>query len=393
MTWADTLPVIFMALMGLSMLAYVVLDGYDLGVGLLLHRADDPHKDTMIASIGPFWDANETWLVLGVGILLIAFPKAHGMILTALYLPVALMLVGLILRGVAFDFRVKAEAAHKPAWNFAFFAGSGIAAASQGWMLGRYITGFGEGWQYQAFAAAIALLLPAAYVLLGAGWLIMKTDGDLQRLAVRWAKLAWAPVVVGMGLISLATPLVSSTVRSKWFAMPELIALLPIPLMTLAALVGVRAILNSHRVLGKVVLAALRADRDRVRARRLRPGLQPVPVRGDGPADAVAGGQRHRIAGRHRDRLRRHGAGHRRLHGVRLPRVLGQGGHAAATPEPGAPRQGSGRAQAVAAPWHFLNFLPLPQGQGSLRPGVLSTRRVSGLGTWSTHHSRRSCTA
>ena len=252
MTWADTLPVVFMALMGLSMLAYVVLDGYDLGVGLLLHRADDPHKDTMIASIGPFWDANETWLVLGVGILLIAFPKAHGMILTALYLPVALMLVGLILRGVAFDFRVKAEAAHKPAWNFAFFAGSGIAAASQGWMLGRYITGFGEGWQYQAFAAAIALLLPAAYVLLGAGWLIMKTDGDLQRLAVRWAKLAWAPVVVGMGLISLATPLVSATVRSKWFAMPELIALLPIPLMTLAALVGVRAILNSHRVLGKV---------------------------------------------------------------------------------------------------------------------------------------------
>jgi cytochrome d ubiquinol oxidase subunit II len=119
-------------------------------------------------------------------------------------------------------------------------------------MLGRYITGFGEGWHYQAFAAAIALLLPAAYVLLGAGWLIMKTDGDLQRLAVRWAKLAWAPVVVGMGLISLATPLVSATVRSKWFAMPELIALLPIPLMTLAALVGVRAILNSHRVLGKV---------------------------------------------------------------------------------------------------------------------------------------------
>jgi cytochrome d ubiquinol oxidase subunit II len=131
MNWADILPVVFMALMGVSMLAYVVLDGYDLGVGLLLHRADDPHKDTMIASIGPFWDANETWLVLGVGILLIAFPKAHGMILTALYLPVALMLVGLILRGVAFDFRVKAEAAHKPAWNFAFFAGSGIAAASQ----------------------------------------------------------------------------------------------------------------------------------------------------------------------------------------------------------------------------------------------------------------------
>jgi cytochrome bd ubiquinol oxidase subunit II len=99
----------------------------------------------MIASIGPFWDANETWLVLGVGILLIAFPKAHGMVLTALYLPVALMLIGLILRGVAFDFRVKAQDEHKPLWNRAFFAGS-AGRTAQGWMLGRYITGFAEGW-------------------------------------------------------------------------------------------------------------------------------------------------------------------------------------------------------------------------------------------------------
>jgi cytochrome bd ubiquinol oxidase subunit II len=241
-----------MALMGFSMLAYVVLDGYDLGVGLLLPRAGDAEKDRMIASIGPFWDANETWLVLGVGILLIAFPKAHGMILTALYLPVTLMLLGLILRGVAFDFRVKAQDSHKPLWNFAFFAGSGLAAAAQGWMLGRYITGLAEGWPYWLFAAAIALLLPAAYVLLGACWLIMKTEGELQAKAVRWAKTAWLPVVLGMGLISLATPVVSETVRGKWFAMPEFIALLPIPVVTLLALAGARAMLNSHRVRGKV---------------------------------------------------------------------------------------------------------------------------------------------
>ena len=252
MSWATALPVVFLGLMGAAMLAYVVLDGYDLGVGLLLHRATDAQKDTMISSIGPFWDANETWLVLGVGILLIAFPKAHGMVLGALYLPVALMLVGLILRGVAFDFRVKAHDTHKPRWNFAFFAGSGLAAAAQGWMLGRYITGLAEGWVYVGFAAVIALLLPAAYVLLGAGWLIMKTEGELQQLAVRWAKTAWAPVVLGMGLISVATPLVSETVRGKWFAMPEFIALLPIPLMTVLALLGARAMLNSHRVLGKV---------------------------------------------------------------------------------------------------------------------------------------------
>ncbi len=102
-----------------------------------------------------------------------------------------------------------------------------------------------QGWEYQLFAAVIALLLPAAYVLLGAGWLIMKTEGELQRQAVRWAKIAWPPVVVGMGLISLATPLVSATVRESWFSMPEFLALLPIPLMTVLALAGARAMLNS----------------------------------------------------------------------------------------------------------------------------------------------------
>jgi cytochrome d ubiquinol oxidase subunit II len=251
MSWAEALPVIFMALMGLAMLAYVVLDGYDLGVGLLLPRASDADKDTMIASIGPFWDANETWLVLGVGILLIACPKAHGMVLTALYLPVALMLVGLILRGVAFDFRVKARDDHKPLWNRAFFAGSGLAAVSQGWMLGHYITGLKPGWWYDAFAAVIALLLPAAYVLLGACWLVMKTDGELQRRARLWARISWAPVVLGMGLISVATPWVSSSVRERWFSMPEFIVLLPIPLATLAALLGIRWLLAGDRVLGR----------------------------------------------------------------------------------------------------------------------------------------------
>jgi cytochrome d ubiquinol oxidase subunit II len=246
--WTETLPVIFLALMGVAMLAYVVLDGYDLGVGMLLHRASDTQKDTMIASIGPFWDANETWLVLGVGILLIAFPRAHGMILGALYLPVALMLVGLILRGVAFDFRVKAHDDWKPLWNRAFFAGSMLAALSQGWMLGRYVTGFGEGWLFQVFALLIAVALPASYVLMGAGWLILKTEGELQQQAVTWARKAWPPLVIGMGLISLATPFVSATVRERWFTMPAFIALLPIPLATVAALVAVRAVLRSNAV-------------------------------------------------------------------------------------------------------------------------------------------------
>jgi cytochrome d ubiquinol oxidase subunit II len=252
MSFDQMLPVIFMALMGLAMLAYVVLDGYDLGVGLLLPRASDAQKDTMIASIGPFWDANETWLVLGVGILLIAFPKAHGMVLGAVYLPVALMLVGLILRGVAFDFRVKAQDSHKPLWNRAFFAGSGLAATAQGWMLGAYVTGLKPGWHYSAFSAAIALELPAAYVLLGACWLILKTEGELQRRALLWARLAWGPVVLGMGLISVATPWVSATVRERWFSMPEFIALLPIPLITVLTLAGLRVLLGNERALGRM---------------------------------------------------------------------------------------------------------------------------------------------
>jgi len=252
MSFDQILPVIFMALMGVSMLTYVVLDGYDLGVGLLIPRATDAQKDMMIASIGPFWDANETWLVLGAGILLIAFPKAHGVVLTALYLPVALMLIGLILRGVAFDFRVKARDEHKHLWNKAFFAGSGLASVSQGWMLGHYITGLGSGWQYELFAAAIALALPAAYVLIGAGWLIMKTEGELQAHAVKWARIAWPPVVIGIGLISLATPWVSATVRERWFSMPAFIALLPIPATTLAALVLLRLSLNWNRVRGSL---------------------------------------------------------------------------------------------------------------------------------------------
>src|SRR3954468_1248063 len=116
LTWTTILPLIFMAVMGLSLLAYVVLDGYDLGVGILLPLATDDEKDVMVSSIGPFWDANETWLVLGIGVFLIAFPVAHGIVLSALYLPVAVMLIGLVLRGVSFDFRVKARATRKDMW-------------------------------------------------------------------------------------------------------------------------------------------------------------------------------------------------------------------------------------------------------------------------------------
>jgi len=171
-------------------------------------------------------------------------------VLQALYLPVALMLIGLVLRGVAFDFRVKAKEGHKATWDRLFFAGSAIASIAQGWMLGRYVSGFGEGWNYPLFAAAIALALPMAYVLMGACWLVMKSEGALQEKAIGWAKLAWPPVVAGMVLISMATPWISETVRNRWFALPEIIALVTIPLSTAAALWTLRAILNTRIVRG-----------------------------------------------------------------------------------------------------------------------------------------------
>ena len=227
MTFDEALPVIFMVLMGISMLVYVISDGYDLGVGMLMHRATPAEKDVMIASIGPFWDANETWLVLGVGILLVAIARLA---------PQAAAL--------------KAKAARKPMWDRLFFAGSTLASATQGWMLGRYISGFGEGWNYPLFAAAIAVALPMAYVLLGATWLIMKTDGELQERAVRWARIAWAPMCGGLALISMATPWISETVRMRWFELPSIIALSAIPLMTVILLVAVRALLGTPIVRG-----------------------------------------------------------------------------------------------------------------------------------------------
>ena len=229
---AGWMPMVFLAVMGLAMLAYVVLDGYDLGVGVLMNRASDDDKDSMIASIGPFWDANETWLVLGVGILLTVFPLAHGVILGALYLPVAMMLIGLTLRGVAFDFRVKARAALKPLWNRAFFAGSVLASWSQGYMLGSLITGFDSSGWVIAFNAVIGAALVAAYCLLGAGWLIIKSEGELQLQAVRWAQASLFFTVAGIAAISVATPLVSQSIFDKWFAFPNIVLLLPIPAAT-----------------------------------------------------------------------------------------------------------------------------------------------------------------
>lgn len=232
------LPLVFAGLMGLSILVYVVLDGFDLGVGILLPAAEDAEKDTMIASIGPFWDANETWLVLAVGILLVAFPVAHGIILQALYLPVFVMLIGLVLRGVAFEFRAKVMAAEKDRWNQLFFTGSLMTALAQGWMLGIYIMGLEHTSFTVAFAALTAVCLAAGYAFIGGAWLVLKTEGELQRRAVRWSKAGLAFVVLGMAVVSLATPLVSPRIFERWFSMPEILLLAPLPLVSAGLVVA-----------------------------------------------------------------------------------------------------------------------------------------------------------
>jgi cytochrome d ubiquinol oxidase subunit II len=233
------LPLIFAMLMGLAILAYVILDGFDLGVGILVPLAKPDEQDMMVASIGPFWDANETWLVLGVGILLVAFPQAHGVILTALYLPVALMLIALMLRGVAFEFRAKATGWHQQLWNRLFFAGSLGTAVAQGMMLGGVVTGFREGPQFVGFELLVGLGLAGGYALLGATWLVIKTEGDLQAKALRWGKGAVFVAAAGVAAISLATPFASGNIMEKWFVWPRLLWLSPLPILTAAAFAGI----------------------------------------------------------------------------------------------------------------------------------------------------------
>jgi cytochrome d ubiquinol oxidase subunit II len=231
----EALPLIFTALMGGAILAYVVLDGYDLGVGMLMPAAERAEQDRMVGSIAPFWDANETWLVLGIGLLLVAFPAAHGVILGALYLPVAAMLVGLMLRGVAFELRIKAQGWHRELWNWLFWGGSFLASFAQGLMLGRYITGFGEGFGHWLFAVVVAGGLCGGYVVLGATWLVLKTEARLKEKAVAWARWGLLWIALGIALVSIATPLASETVREKWFAFPRIVLLSVLPLGTAAA--------------------------------------------------------------------------------------------------------------------------------------------------------------
>jgi cytochrome bd ubiquinol oxidase subunit II len=233
------LPIVFICLIGFALLVYSILDGYDLGIGILLPRDNEQQRDTMIASIGPFWDANETWLVLAVGILLIAFPAAHSMILGEFYLPVTFMLVGLILRGVAFDFRAKANVDHKENWDWAFRIGSLLATLTQGYMLGSYIVAFEKTPGAILFCVLSAVCVAAAYCFIGAAWLLIKTEGELQRRAAYWARRSVWLVTIGILTVSIVNPWVSDRIFDKWFAFPQVILLMPIPVVSFSLLFAV----------------------------------------------------------------------------------------------------------------------------------------------------------
>jgi cytochrome d ubiquinol oxidase subunit II len=237
--------------LGLAVAMYVILDGFDLGIGLLFPLArDERERDQMMASIKPFWDGNETWLVLGGGGLLVAFPKAYAILMPALYLPVILMLLGLIFRGVAFEFRHLSRS--KRQWNLAFAGGSAVAAVAQGMILGGLIQGIdvangafaGGAFDWATpFGLLCGLGVAAGYALLGATWLTMKTEGAVAERARAQARLLLLVVLAFMAAVSLWTPLAFPRIAERWFSLPNFYYLWPVPVVTgLVALFAWRSI-------------------------------------------------------------------------------------------------------------------------------------------------------
>jgi cytochrome d ubiquinol oxidase subunit II len=248
------LPMIWAVLIAVAVFLYVALDGFDLGVGILFPFARDAReRDQMQAAIAPVWDGNETWLVLGGGGLFAAFPKAYAALMPALYLPIYLMLIALIFRGVAFEFRHHGRGAGKRWWTIAFSAGSIIAAAAQGLVLGGFIQGVAiEGGAFAGgaldwltpFSLLVAASLVAGYALLGGCWLVFKTEGDLYDRARGWVKQLAVLTALAMGAVSLATLGVDPRVTARWgltmtsVDWASFIKLAPLPLVALAICVA-----------------------------------------------------------------------------------------------------------------------------------------------------------
>jgi cytochrome d ubiquinol oxidase subunit II len=243
------LALVSAAVIAAGVLVYIVLDGFDLGVGILFAVSPDGEaRATMMNSIAPVWDGNETWLVLGGTVLFAGFPAAYAVALPAFYIPLILMLLALIFRGVSFELRFKA--ANPRPWDFAFAIGSTVAAFMQGVMLGGLVAGIkvennafaGGPFDWLTPLALVAGLgVVAGYALLGACWLVLKTEGALQARARVWGRWLVAAVLVAMGVVSLVTPLEHPRVAARWFSGLNFVALAPVP----AAAVGTAYLLWS----------------------------------------------------------------------------------------------------------------------------------------------------
>ncbi|MCC8368887.1 MAG: cytochrome d ubiquinol oxidase subunit II [Rickettsia endosymbiont of Oxypoda opaca] len=236
------LPLIWGGLIATAICLYVLLDGFDLGVGILFPFAPtDECRHKMMNSVAPFWDGNETWLVLGGGGLFAAFPLAYSILMPALYIPIILMLLGLIFRGVAFEFRFKARANHRYIWDYSFHFGSLLAAFCQGVMLGNFVQGIevkgrvfaGNAFDWLTpFSIMTGFALICGYALLGSSWLIMKTADNTQQWARKSALYISCYVALFMGLVSLWVPFLNKQIHDRWFSMPNILYLAIIPILT-----------------------------------------------------------------------------------------------------------------------------------------------------------------
>jgi cytochrome bd ubiquinol oxidase subunit II len=243
------LPLLWAGIIGFGLMMYVIMDGFDLGIGILFPFVQDrADRDTMVNTIAPVWDGNETWLVLGGAGLLAAFPLAYSVILPAVYLPIIAMLLGLILRGVAFEFRFKADDAHKPVWDRAFAGGSYIATFSQGVILGSFINGFTV--VNRAYAGgALDWLTPfsifsgfgliVAYALLGSTWLILKTEGSLQTRMRTLARPIVLALLATIAIVSLWTPIAHPEIAARWFSYPNIVFFSPVPMLVVIATLAI----------------------------------------------------------------------------------------------------------------------------------------------------------
>jgi cytochrome bd ubiquinol oxidase subunit II len=250
------LPFIWAGLIAFAVLAYVVLDGFDLGVGILFPFAKTPHdRDVMMNSVAPMWDGNETWLVLGGGGLMAVFPLAYATVFTALYAPLMAMLIGLVLRGVAFEFRWRTRRGQF-LWDWAFSGGSLIAAVAQGFAVGALVQGIpvanrayaGGWWDWLTpFTALTALAVVIGYALLGSTWLVMKTEGDLQKTSRRQALVTALATLALIGLVSLWTPFLKPLYFARWFAWPTMIFSAIVPLLVMASAYGLYTGLRDKR--------------------------------------------------------------------------------------------------------------------------------------------------